>query len=266
MFYLVEFFKSLGESLIRGFSFFFLSCLIAFGLTHRSWINNFVQQISPEKIVNPYFIAVLDDTVDVQNFRKALLGLPGVLQVQDKNQEDSRRRLNQLVKQLGQNYKVDSDLMNFKSLRIAMNPALSRESMDFVREQAVKFSKKEHLTTSEIKYPEVANVMNSHPFYSFVAKAGGWGVLGIFALCWIISFWLCYDVFRSRSYLIEKFQRKKLVASKTIACGLSLITLAFSGLGLLNGTLKFFDLVILLMLFSVFWSFSMKHWRWKPTL
>jgi hypothetical protein len=40
----------------------------------------------------------------------------------------------------------------------------------------------------------------------------------------------------------------------------------FTAMGVFNGTLKFFDLILLLMVFSVFWTFSMQAWRWKPTL
>jgi hypothetical protein len=149
---------------------------------------------------------------------------------------------------------------------VALNPSLSQDSLDFVREQIVKFGGKEHMTATDVKYPEVTGVMKSHPFYQFIGKAGDWGVVGLVALCWVISFWLSYDVFRTRSYIIEKFQRKKLVASKTIASGLAVVVVAFSALGMLNGTLKFFDTIILLMVFSVFWTFSMQEWRWKNTL
>lgn len=266
MFYLTEFFKSLGESLIRGFFFFFFSCLLAFSLTHRPWIAQTVAKISPEKIVNPYFVAVMDESVDSTKLRALVSRLPGVLSIQDKTSEESRGKLGQLVRQLGADYQVSADLMNFKSVRIALNPSLSQESLAFVRDQVVKYGGQDHLTATDVKYPEVTNVMKSHPFYSFIAKAGDWGIVGIVALCWIISYWLCYDLFRSRSYIIEKFQRRKLVASKTIASGLSIVMIAFCGLGLLNGTLKFFDTVILLMVFSVFWTFSMQDWRWKPTV
>jgi len=266
MFYITEFFKSLGESFIRGFFFFFFSCLLAFSLTHRPWVTNLVEKISPEKIVNPYFVAVMDEQVDQAQFKSLISRLPGVLSVVDKTSDDNRSRLNKLVSQLGADYSVSSELMNFKSVRIALNPSLSQESLDFVREQAVKFGGAEHTTATDVKYPEVTGVMKAHPFYKFVDVAGDWGVIGIVALCWIVSFWLCYDVFRSRSYIIEKFQRKKLVASKTIAVGLSLVVITFSAMGLLNGTLKFFDTIILLMVFSVFWTFSMQNWRWKPTL
>ncbi len=265
MFYLNEFFKSLGESLIRGFSFFFFSCLLAFSLTHRPWIEEVVEKISPEKITNPYFVAVMDENVDASKLGKLIGRLPGVLSITDKSYEESGK-LNKLVKQLGADYQVSSDLMNFKSVRISLNPSLSQESLDFVREQVVKFGGREHMTATDVKYPELTNMMKTHPFYKFLAKAGDWGVIGIVAICWIISFWLCYDLFRSRSYIIEKFQRRKLVASKTIAVGLSVVVIAFSALGLLNGTLKFFDTIILLMVFSVFWTFSMQDWRWKPTL
>lgn len=266
MFYLTEFFKTLGDSFIRGFSFLLFSCLLAFSLTHRPWISNVVEKISPEKIVNPYFVAVMDENVDVVKLRAIISRLPGVLSVQDRNSDESRGKLSQLVSSLGSDYQVSSDLMNFKSLRIALNPTLSQESLDFVRSQVVKYGGQDHLTATNVKYPEVMSVMKSHPFYKFIGKAGDWGIIGILALLWIVSYWLCYDVFRSRSYLIEKFQRKKLVAAKTIAVGLSIVVISFIALALLNGTLKFFDTVLLLMIFSVFWTFSMQDWRWKPTL
>lgn len=266
MFYLKEFFKSIGESPIRGASFFFFSCLLAMGLTHRPWIAKTIEQVTPEKMVSPYFVAVVDGSVDAAKIKNVLTKLPGVVSIDDKESERSRSKLNTLVGQLGSDYSLDADLMNFKSMRIIMSPSLSMESLDFVRNQVVKMGGKDHVTATEIKYPEITSVMKTHPFYGFLAKAGDWGVVGILALFWIISYWLCYDVFRSRSYIIEKFQRKKLVAAKSIATGLGLVLITFSAFGIWNGTLKFFDSVILLMVFSVFWTFSMQDWRWKPTL
>lgn len=263
MFYLTEFFKSLGESVFRGFSFFFFSCLLAFSLTHRPWIAETVEKITPEKIANPYFVAVMDEAVDAARLRSAIARLPGVLAIQDKDAEESRGKLGTLVSQLGPDYQVSADLLNFRALRISLNPSLSKESLSFVRDQVVKYGGKEHMSATDVKYPEVTGAMKSHPFYAFIGSAGDWGVVAILAIFWVISFWLCYDVFRSRSYIIEKFQRRKLVASKTIATGLALVVVLFTALGLLNGTLKFFDSIILLMVFSVFWTFSMQDWKWK---
>lgn len=147
-----------------------------------------------------------------------------------------------------------------------MSPSLSMESLDFVRNQVVKMGGKDHVSATDVKFPEVTGVMKAHPFYHYLARAGDWGVVGLIAIMWMISYWLCYDVFRSRSYIIEKFQRKKLVAAKSIATGLSVVFVLFAAIGIWNGTLKFFDSIILLMIFSVFWTFSMQDWRWKPTL
>lgn len=265
MFYLMEFFKSLGESAIRGLSFFLLSCLLAMGLTHRPWISKTIEKVTPEKMVNPYFVAVIDGSVNALGLRSVVAKLPGVMSI-DEDSEKSRGKLATLMGQLGSDYSLNADLLNFKSLRIVMSPALSTESLQFVREQVVKMGGKEHVTATDVKYPEVTSVMKAHPFYNFLARAGDWGVIAILALSWVISYWLCYDVFRSRSYIIEKFQRKKMVAAKSLAHGLGLVIAVFSALGIWNGTLKFFDFVILFMVFSVFWTFSMQEWRWKPTL
>jgi predicted small integral membrane protein len=266
MFYLKEFFKSLGEAPIRGMSFMLFSCLLAMSLTHRAWIAQTIQKVSPEKMVNPYFVAVIDGSVDAAKMKLTLSKLPGVLEIDDKDSDRSRSKLNELVGQLGTDYNLSSELLNFKSIKIMMSPALSVESLDFVRNQVVKMGGRDHITATDIKYPEVTSAMKSHPFYSFLTKAGDWGVIGILALLWVISYVLCYSVFRSRSYIIEKFQRKKLVAAKSIASGLGIVLVLFTALGIWNGTLKFFDLIILSMVFSVFWTFSMQDWRWKPTL
>jgi hypothetical protein len=266
MFYLKEFFKSIGESPIRGMSFLFFSCLLAMSLTHRPWIVKTIEQVTPEKMVNPYFVAVIDGSVDALKIKEVLSRLPGVVSIDDKESDRSRSKLNKLVGQLGADYTLDASLMDFKSLRIIMSPSLSTESLDFVREQVVKMGGKEHVSATDINYPEVTAVMKAHPFYAFLAKAGDWGVVGILSIFWMISYWLCYDVFRTRSYIIEKFQRKKLVAAKSIATGLGIVFAIFTAVGIWNGTLKFFDSIILLMVFSVFWTFSMQDWRWKPTL
>lgn len=217
-------------------------------------------------MVNPYFVAVIDSTVDAGKIKASLSSLPGILAVDDKESLRSQTKLNNLMGELGTDYSLNPELLNFKSLKIIMSPSLSAESLDFVRDQVVKMSGQDHVTATEIKFPEVTGIMKAHPFYSFLEKSGDWGVLGILALFWIVSYWLCYDVFRSRSYIIEKFQRKKFVAAKSLATGLGLIMMLFTALGIWNGTLKFFDTVILLSIFSVFWTFSMQEWRWKPTL
>ena len=267
MFYLVEFFKSLGESFVRGFFFFFFSCFLAFSLTHRSWIAEIVHKVTPEKIVNPYVVAVVDSTLSTDAFKASIQKLPGVLNFEEKSQAEAQGKISNLISKLGSDYSVSNDLLGFKTIRISLNPALSKESLEYVRTQMVKFGGKDHqITASQVKYPEIAKVMNSHPFYKFLSSAGEWGVIGILSLCWIVSYWLCYDLFRSRSYVIEKFQRKTLVASKTIASGLSVVVCLFFALGLLNGTLKILDTVVLFMIFSIFWTFSMQEWRWKPTL
>lgn len=266
MFYLKEFFKALGESPIRGASFFLFSCLLAVTLTHRPWVTKTVSKVTPEKMVNPYFVAVVDGSVDAQKIKSVLTRLPGIIEVDDSESERSRSKLNKLIGQLGSGYALSGSVMDFKSLRIIMSPSLSAESLDFVRGQVVKMGGTDHVTATEIRYPEVTSVMNAHPFYRFLGSSGDWGIIGLVALIWVVSFWLCYDVFRSRGYLIEKFQRKKLVAAKALASGLGLVFVLFTAFGIWNGTLKFFDSVVLLMIFSVFWTFSMQDWRWKPTL
>ena len=188
MFYLIEFFKSLGESLVRGFAFFFFSCLLAFTLTHRPWIAQQVEKISPEKIANPYFVAVMDQNVDGNKIKFLLGKLPGVTSIQEKSSQESRGKIGQLMGQLGADYHLNADLMDFKSLRVTLSPTLSHESLDFVREQVVKLGGQDHVTATEVKYPEVTNMMMAHPFYRFIAKAGDWGVIGIVALLWIVSF------------------------------------------------------------------------------
>lgn len=266
MFYLKEFFRSIGESPIRGLNFLFFSCLLALGLTHKPWIANTIQMISPEKMVNPYFVAVVDGSVDSTKMKNLLSKLPGILSIDDSGAAQSRLKLNQLVHQLGKDYELDENLLNFKSLRIVLSPSLSVDSLDFVREQVVKMGGSDHVSATDVKYPEVTSVMKSHPFYRFISKGGVWGIISTLGLFWVISFWLCYDVFRSRSYIIEKFQRKKYVAAKTIATGLCLVFIMFTGFGIWNGTLKVFDSLILFGIFSIFWTFSMQEWKWKPSI
>jgi hypothetical protein len=261
MFYLKEFFKSLGENPIRGFFFFLFTCLLAFSLTHRPWVAKTVEKITPEKMVNPYFAIVIDGTLSPEAVRLAASKLPGVMGITTMN--DSDKKISALVSDLGSDYVLPKELMNFQTLRVILSPSLSKESLNFIRKEITKVGSKEHLSATEVKFPEVAGVMNAHPFYAFLRSAGDWGTIGILALFWIVSFWLSYDVFRSRAYIIEKFQRKSMVAGKAYLSGLLLVSVLFSALGFLNGTLKFFDLVLLAMVFSVFGTFSLQNWRWK---
>lgn len=266
MFYLKEFVKSIFESPLRGLSFVFLSCLLSLGLTHRSLVSKTVERITPEKMASPYFIAVIDNDKNVDKVRKLLSSLPGVLSIDDSESMRSKRKLSALVRQLGSDYNLDSKFMDFKSLKIMLNPTLSSESLDFIRNSVVKIGNKNHISATDIKFPEITSAMNSHPFYLFLKEYGDWGVIAFIVICWIISYWLCYDIIRSRSYIVEKFQRKRYVASKTLATGLGFIFLIFNAFGIWNGTVKVMDSLILFTIISVLWSFSMQDWRWKPAL
>jgi hypothetical protein len=266
MFYLVEFFKSLSELFIRGILFFIFTCVLSFTLSHRSVISKMIEKVSPEKLVNPYFVVVLDGNTDVQKFQELIQVLPGVLKIDEKESEASKQRVMNLIKELGPDYKIGEDQINFKSVRIILSSSLSQESLEFVRDQVVKMSKDQKITATPIKYPEVTKVLNTHPFYYYLKKIGDWGIVGFFSLLWIASYWLCYDIFRSRAYLLEKFQRRKYVAAKSLAMGLGLVFILFTILSILNGVFKLFDLVILFMILSVFWTFSMQDWKWKNTV
>lgn len=266
MFYLKEFFKTIGESPIRGVFFILFSCLLALSLTHRSLVFKLVEKITPEKMVNPYFVTIIDGQSDIEKIKRFANSLPGVISIDENFNQRSQLKIKQLIDSLGKDYLLDNKILNFKSIRVELNSSLSVESFDFIREQIVKFGGSENLSSTEVKYPEVTGVMNNHPFYHFLKKAGDWGVIGFFSVLWIVSYWLCYDIFRGRSYIIEKFQRRKLVAAKTLGAGLGLIFSLFLFLGIWNGTLSFLNIIILIMIFSVFWSFSMQEWRWKQTL
>jgi hypothetical protein len=229
-------------------------------------VGKLLNQISPEKLVNPYFVAVLSGKVDSEKFKKVIRKLPGVILVDEKTNDQSRRKLDRLVKDLGHQYKINSEIMDFKSVRIILNPSLSTESFEFIREQVEKLIGKDNVKTTEIKFPEVTKAMKSHAFYRYLTDVGDWGVVAVVSLFWIISYWLCYDIFRSRAYIVEKFQRRKFVAAKTLAIGLGLIYLVFTILSIWSGAFKLFDLIILFMIMSVFWTFSMQEWKWKPTI
>lgn len=263
MFYLKEFFKSLGDSVFRGFSFFFFSCVLAFALTHRPWVQGIVEKVTPEKMVNPYFSVVIDQSVDKDQFLAKVKGLPGVQFVDDKVNQEAQEKLNKLVAELGTDYQMSAPSEMMTALKVVMNQSISMETMQFIKAQVERTGGKNHVTSGEIKFPEITKSMSSHPVYSFLKKSGAWGIVALLGLAWMISFWLCYDTFRTRSYLIERYQRKKYVAAKSIAAGLGSVLMLFIGLGILNGTLKVFDVIILMMVFSVFWTFSMQDWKWR---
>ena len=266
MFYLKEFFKIFEDSPFKGASFVFLTSLLAISLTHREWINHLVVQITPEKMVHPYFVAFLEGSSNLTQLQNVMKEFPGIISVQKRDSSESKLKIMKLVSKLGKGYGLDEKLMNHHSLKITLNPSLSRESLEFVRSQMIKLGKKNNLNASDIKYPELTKEMQAHPFYQFIEKAGDWGLIFILTFFWAVSYLLCYPYFRSRSYLIEKFQRKKNVSSKILSTGMGLILILFGAFGIWNGTLKILDLGVLIALFVTAWSFMLLDWRWNSRL
>lgn len=215
-------------------------------------------------MVNPFFVAVIEQSPDAGTDVDRLKTIQGVAGVIIDDQEESKQKISSLVSGLGADYVIDQNLLSFKTVKVLLSPSLSQESLEYVRSEVLKSAKIDSINASDVKYPELASTMQSHPFYLYLKRMGDWGVVGVISLLWIISYWLLFDTFRARGYLIEKFQRKRLVAAKSMAAGLSIIYALFIGFGIWNQTLKFFDIIILFMIFSVVWTFMMKQWKWKP--
>lgn len=263
MFYLKEFFKIFEDSPIKGAMFLFWSCVLASSLTHRVWISQTIQQITPEKMIHPYFVAFLEGPTHLKKMKNIMKEFPGVISVKDRDNSQSKKKVMKLISALGKDYTLDKDLMSYHSIKVILNSSLSRESLEFVRSQIVKLGKKNQLSASLIKFPEITKEMQNHPFYYFIKKVGDWGVISLFIVCWLVSYWLCYPLFRSRGYLIEKFQRKKQVSSKIVSSGLGLIFIFFTSFAIWNGTIHIADLLILMFLFVIAWIFMLSDWRWN---
>jgi hypothetical protein len=262
MFYLKEWGATLVDLRLRGLFFVVTALALATGLAFRPALARLVQELSPEAYARPYFTALFDNSIDVAEVLGQLRARPEVAEVQPVGAREAGGALAGLLDRLGTDYRVKDGQLAAFGLRVILKEG-AKVSGEKLRANLEAGIGTEHITVSDIREPRVGRLFGSHPIFRYLAGFGVAGVLAPLFLAWIAAYTLCFAHFTRRAWLVERFQRRRLVRAKTLAAGLGAVAaLALVASIVVQGP-DLVGVVLLVSVFSVPWALSMREARWR---
>lgn len=214
MFYLITYFKTLWSGRTVGVFYGVLTLAV---LSYSANIFNFKQQYIDQS-KNPYFNALFNAKGDPTKIVEKLKNIPGVERVALAQDMKGNQEILNLVKNSSSQV-VGSILgANYINLKVELNPHIEVRSQDLIKEYLRRTLGKTKVTMSKTITHSSASKVND-PLRSFVLSYGHYLLLAFLVMVWLFATWVMGQKLQNRSYLINTFQRRKLVAFKMFSIG-----------------------------------------------
>lgn len=262
MFYLTQFFSTIWELRLRGLFFLFSSLTVAFVLSFKPSVQGMVTSLSPDAWARPYFTALFDSKVLSEDVLAELKNRPEVERIESVLVAESQGVLGKLISQMGQDYRINTnDVASFGVRVILKNKKMIASAQNLIS-GLEKSHGTSHITTSGIKMPKIGGMLDGHPIFNYLARFGYLGVVVPLMLVWFFSLALVYSDLSKKAWLIERFQRRKLVRSKMLGAGF-VFTIALSSLCAfaIQGP-DLIAIVLCLTAFAVPWATTLREVKW----
>lgn len=218
MFYLKTFYQSIWDLKIRGISFLILSLGILVLAGNRNIISNLL--LVKEKAIAPYFNALIDHKVNSSSIVRKMKNLPGVINVTVKSSTDVKNDVKNMVRDLDESVMENLLQIRYQGIKVELDRGLESRGQKLIQEYLNRLVGKESVTMTGVRTPKIVTTEEKDTVKLFFIKWVDVIVLASFLIVWIFAAWTCGQSLLTRSYIIEKFQRKKSVAVKSFLIGM----------------------------------------------
>ena len=262
MFYLIQFFKILFKSPLRGFFLFFFSITLVFSIGQKKWMENYFTQMIPENKAGDYFYALVSSSESYQKVARQVGALPGVHKVEILSEEQIKEEVKGVLGTLEVDLSDANLDLNYAGLKIIYTRDLKPRARELIRDYLTHLVGEMNITLGAIKSSEQVNDKRTH----FIEMIKSWSYslyLFVVFIFWILSLVLVKDKIEEASYLLENYQRKKGVGLKVAINGLSLIFLFSVGTTFVLGMPQILNLAVALLIFIFGISIHAKKYRWE---
>ena len=221
MFYLNEFFKllKLNKILMLIFSFSILGAVTTFEqketLKKKILTNNQEKQL-------PYFNALVQDNINIENIRRKMKELPGVISIAVLESKSLENELKKLQASFDKEILSELTDLNLKKIKIVLENGLLAKNQNLIREYLSRLAGKDSITLGGVKNPQ----SNTKKMESTQVKILKWAdlyLMVLFSAFFLISMFLVQKNLNKHAFIIERFQRKKNVKAKIMISGVSFL-------------------------------------------
>ncbi|MDD4973436.1 MAG: hypothetical protein PHY93_03750 [Bacteriovorax sp.] len=262
MFYLIQFFKILFKSPLRGFFLFFFSILMVFSIGQKAFLEEQFLKMIPENKAGSYFYALIASTESYQNVARQMAVLPGVHKVDVLSEAQIKDEVKSILGSLQVNLNQTTLDLNYAGLKVIYAKDLKPRAQDLIRDYLTHLVGEGNITLGAIKL----NDQSLDKRNQFIGAIKTWGYslyLFIIFLFWLISLLSVRVKIAEASYLLESYQRKRKVGIKMASFGLSLIFVLSVGSTFILGIPQVLNLSVALMIFVVGILLHSKKYQWE---
>jgi len=262
MFYLIQYFKILFKSPLRGFFLFFFSVLFVLSVGQKAFLEEQFAKMIPENKAGDYFYALIDSSESYQTVARQMQALPGVFKVEILSETQIKDEVKNVLGSLQVDVTDQSLDLNYAGLKIIYTKELKPRAQELVRDYLSHLVGEGSITLGKIKTNDQLNDRRS----GFISMIKTWGYslyLALVLIFWIISLLSVRTKIAKASYLLESYQRKKRVALKMALNGLTLFFLISVGITFILGMPQILNLVIVLGVFLAGIFLHGQKYQWE---
>jgi hypothetical protein len=227
MFYLVEFGKILKNNLLLSLIFVLSTVALITVSSQQKRIQKELS-LSKQSKTTPYFNAIISKVKNIDSVLRRMKQLPGVLNVETHGVSSIQKQILHLKKTFGADVIEGLASVNYKRVKVEVESGLNSGSLSLIKEYLARLIGKEAVKIGNIKYPNKVKI-KSNAFLGMFLKFFDFYTQLILGGLWLISCLLLLGKVRTKSFIIEKFQRKKNTSLKIAGTGfivLALLTIA----------------------------------------
>lgn len=262
MFYLVQFFKIVMKSPIRGFFLFFFSIVLVFSIGQKKYLEDQFTKMIPENKAGDYFYALIASGESYENVARQMAVLPGVFKVEVLSEDQIKEEVKGILGNLqGDLTETNLDL-NYAGLKIIYTRELKTRPKELVREYLTHLVGEGNITLGAVKNYDQVNDKRTQ----FIGVIKSWGYslyLFIIFIFWTISLLAVRIKIAEASYILEHYQRKQKVGLKVAINGLTLIFILSVAVTFTLGMPQMINLLAALLIFILGTAIHAKKYQWE---
>lgn len=262
MFYLVQFFKILFKSPVRGFFLFLFSIILVFSIGQKNYLEEQFTRMIPENKAGDYFYALIASSESYQTVARQMSVLPGVHKVEVLSENQIKEEVKNVLGSLQIDTATTSLDLNYAGLKIIYGKDLKPRAKELVRDYLTHLVGEGNITLGAIKTND--QIADKRAQFISVIKTWGYSLyLFIIFIFWVISLLLVRVKIAEASYLLESYQRKRKVGLKMALNGLTLIFLLSVGVTFVLGIPQVVNLLVAMAIFIVGIFLHAKRYQWE---
>ncbi len=257
MFYLKEALRIKPASFIVVVLWAISAIVMVGSLGHSKKIEKLLAANNDKVSSLPFFYALIDSDRPYERAMRKLRELPGVSFVSSVASAELEKSLKTTIEQAGLDFKSILGGPSVTGMKVVFDSGLAANGQKLVRDYLTRLIGEDYITLGAVSVPDAENFKSDGVIGEFSSYAP-WIIFALASVVWFWAFTHLLRDWKERSYLIERFQRRKNVLLKMISStSIPLFIMAFT----LNAWLAPVELMALMSLAILGLSLSLSIWR-----